>query len=114
MLAVEPGWVGAVHQGQQDQSNAAMTKIFRQANSNDGNFCFREVHELKLCYKVPRLNVCQLVVPQSSSLCQLLLQELYNASYAAQLGVQKTTPALLEHVWWPNIAVDVKKFVTGC
>ena len=27
MLAVEPGWLGAVYQGKQDPSNAAMQKI---------------------------------------------------------------------------------------
>ena len=64
-----------------------MTKIIRQANSNDGNFCFHEVHGLKLCYRMPRPNVCQLVVPQSGGLHQLLLQELQNANYAAHLGV---------------------------
>ena len=63
---------------------------------------------------MPRPNVCQLVLPRSGGLCQLLLQELHNASYAAHLGVLKTTSALLEHVWWPNLAVDVKKFVAGC
>ena len=61
-----------------------------------------------------RLNVYQLVNPQSGGLRQLLLQELHNTSYAAHLGVRKTTPALLEWVWWPNLAVDVKRFVTGC
>ena len=63
---------------------------------------------------MPRPNLRQLVVPQSGGLHQLLLQELHNASYAAHLGVQKTTYALLEHVWWPNFAVNVKKFVAGC
>ena len=60
---------------------------------------------------MPRPNVPQLVVPRSGGLHQLLLQELHNASYAVHLGVCKTTSALLEHVWWPNLAVDVKKFV---
>ena len=63
---------------------------------------------------MPRPNVCQLVVPRSGGLRQLLLQELYNMSYAAHLGVQKTTFALLERAWWPNLAVNVKKFVAGC
>ena len=63
---------------------------------------------------MPRPNVCQLVVPQSGGLHQLLLQELHNASYTTHLGVCKTTSALLKHVWWPNLAVDVKKFVAGC
>ena len=43
-----------------------------------------------------------------------MLKEPYNASYAAHLGAQKTTSALLAHVWWPNLAVDVKHFVAGC
>ena len=72
------------------------------------------MHGLKLCYRTPRPNVCQLVVPRSGALRQLLLQELHNASYAAHLGVRKTTSALLEHVWWPHLAVDAKKFVAGC
>ena len=63
---------------------------------------------------MPRPNVCQLVVPWSGGLRQLLLQELHNASYAAYLGVCKTTSALLERMWWPNLAVNVKKFVAGC
>ena len=64
-----------------------MTKSIRLANSNDGNFCFHEVHGLKLCYRTPRPNVCQLVIPWSGGLCQLLLQELHNVSYAAHLSV---------------------------
>ena len=82
--------------------------------TNDGNFCFREVHGLQLLYRTPRPNVYQLVVPRSGGLRQLLLQELHNASYAAHLGVRKTTSALMERVWWPNLAVDVKRFVAGC
>ena len=112
MLTVEPGWLGAVHQCQQDQSNAAMTKIIKQANSNDGKVCFRGFHSLKLCYRMLRPNVCQLVVPQSAGLPQLLLQVLHNASYAAHLGVCKAICALLKRVWWPNLAIDVKKFVS--
>ena len=114
MLTVEPGWLGAGHQGQQDQSDAAMIKIIRLANNNDGNFCFCEVHGLKLCYRTPRPNVCQLVVLWSGGLHQLLLQELHNASYAVPLGERKTTSVLLERVWWPNLAVNIKKFVAGC
>ena len=63
---------------------------------------------------MPRPNVCQLVVPWSGGLHQLLLQELHNASYTVHLGVHKTTSALLERVWRPYLAVNVKKFVTGC
>ena len=63
---------------------------------------------------MPRPNVCQLVVPRSGGIRQLLLQELHNASCAAHLGVCKITSALPEHVWWPNLAVNVKKFVAGC
>ena len=54
------------------------------------------------------------MVPRTGGLRQLLLQELHNASYALHLGVCKTTSAILEHVWWPNLAVNVKKFVAGC
>ena len=63
---------------------------------------------------MPRLNVCQLVIPCYGVLCQVLLQELHIASCTVHLGVCKTTSALLERVWWPNLAVDVKKFVAGC
>ena len=35
-------------------------------------------------------------------------------NYKAHLGVRRTTSALLERVQWPNLAVDVKKFVAGC
>ena len=63
---------------------------------------------------IPRMNVCQLVVPCSGGLHQVLLQELHNASSAAHLGVCKTTSTLLERVWWPNLAVNVNKFVAGC
>ena len=63
---------------------------------------------------MPRPNVCQLVVPRSSGLHQLLLQELHNASCVVHLGVCKTTSALLEYMWWPNLAVDDKKYVAGC
>ena len=82
--------------------------------SNDGNFCFCQVHGLKLLYHMARLNVYHLVIPRSGGLRQLLLQELHNTSYAAHLGVRKTTSALLERVWWSNLAVDVKRFVAGC
>ena len=61
-----------------------------------------------------RPNVNQLLIPRSGGLWQLLLQELRNMSYAAYLGIQKTISALLEWVWWPNLAVDVKHFVAGC
>ena len=61
-----------------------------------------------------RPNVCQLVVLRSCCLRQLLLQELYNASYVVHLAVHKTTSALLERVWWPNLAINIKKFVAGC
>ena len=54
------------------------------------------------------------MIPRSGGLRQLFLQELHNSSYAAHLGVRKTTSALLERVWWPNLAVDVKRFVAGC
>ena len=63
---------------------------------------------------MPGPNVCQLVVPQSGGLRKLLLQELHNASYVVHLGVHKTTSVLLERVWLPNLAVNVKKFVAGC
>ena len=63
---------------------------------------------------MPRLNVCQLVVPRSGGMHQLLLQELHNVSYAAHLGVCKTTSTMIERVWWPNLAVIVKEFVAGC
>ena len=56
------------------------------------------------------MNVYQLVIPWSGALQQLLLQELHNTSYSAHLGGQKTTSALLEQVWWPYLAVDVKHF----
>ena len=82
--------------------------------SNDGHFCFCQAHGLKLLYHTSRPNVYQLVIPRSGKLQQLLLQELHNMGYAAHLGVQKTTSALLEWVWWPNLAVDVKCFVAGC
>ena len=61
-----------------------------------------------------RLNVYHLVILWSGGLWQLLLQELHNTSYAVHLGVGKTTSALLEWVWWPNLAEDVKRFVSGC
>ena len=54
------------------------------------------------------------MIPQSGGLRQLLMQELHNSSYAVHLGVQKTTFALLEWVWWPSLTVDVKRFVAGC
>ena len=60
-----------------------------------------------------RLNVYQLVIPWSGGLRQLLLQMLRKTSYAAHLGIKKTTSAFLEWVWWPNLAVDVKQFVAG-
>ena len=63
---------------------------------------------------MPGSNVYQLVVPRSGGLCQLLQQELHSKSYSAHLSVCKTTSALLERVWWPNLAVNVKKLVTGC
>ena len=53
------------------------------------------------------------MVPRFGGLRRLLLQEMHNASYEAHLGVHKTTSALLERVWWPNPAVNVKKFVAG-
>ena len=53
------------------------------------------------------------MIPWSGGLWQLLLQELHNTSYAAHLEVRKTTSALLEWVWWPNLAVDVKRFFAG-
>ena len=80
----------------------------------DGHFCFRQVHGLKLLYHTVRPSVYQLVIPRSGGLRQLLLQELHNSSYAAHLGVRKTTYALLERVWWRNLTVDVKRFVPGC
>ena len=67
-----------------------------------------------MLYCTPTLNVYQLVIPQSGVLQQLLLKELHTTSLSAHLGVPKTTCALLERVWWPNIAVDVKHFVAGC
>ena len=79
--------------------------------SNDGHFCFCQVHGLSLLYRMVRPNVYQLVIPQSGGLRQLLLQKLHNTGYAAHLGVRKTTSALLEWVWWPNLAVDEKRFV---
>ena len=82
--------------------------------TNDGHFSFCQVHGLKLLYRTVRPNVYELVIPRSGGLRQLLLQELHNSSYAAHLGVRKTTSALLERVWWPNLAVDVKRFVAGC
>ena len=82
--------------------------------TNDKHFCFRQVHGLKLLYRTARPNVYQLVIPQSGRLQQLLLQKLHNSSYSAHLGIRKTTSALLEWVWWPNPAVDVKCFVAGC
>ena len=81
---------------------------------NDGHFSFGQVHGLKLLYRTVRLNVYLLVIPRSGGLRQLLLQELHNSSYAAHLGVRKITSALLERVWWPNLAVDLKRFVAGC
>ena len=51
------------------------------------------------------------MIPWSGGLQQLLLQELHNSSYSADLGVRKTTSALLEQVWWPNLAIDIKYFV---
>ena len=54
------------------------------------------------------------MVPRSGGLRQHLLQELHNTGYTAHLGVCKTTSALLERVWWPNLAVNVKKFIAGC
>ena len=61
-----------------------------------------------------RPNVYQLMIPWSGGLQQLLLQKLHITSYDAHIGVRKTTSALLEWVWWPNLAVDVKHFVAGC
>ena len=52
------------------------------------------------------MNVYHLVVPWSGCL-HLLLQELHNATYAAHLGVRKTTSALLE---WALVAL----FGHGC
>ena len=46
MLAIEPGWLGAVYQGQQEPSDATMQKICNYASSNDGYFCFCEVRGL--------------------------------------------------------------------
>ena len=40
--------------------------------------------------------------------------QLHNTSYAAHLGVHKTASDLLEWVWCPNLAVDVKHFVAEC
>ena len=60
------------------------------------------------------MNLYQLVIPPSGGLQQLLLQELHKTSYAAHFLVCKTISALIEWVWWPNLAVDVKRFVAGC
>ena len=67
--------------------------------TNDGHFCFRQVHGLKLLYHMVGPNVYQLVIPQSGGLQQLLLQELHSTSYVAHLGVRKTTSALVERIW---------------
>ena len=53
------------------------------------------------------------MIHQSGRLRQLLLQELQNTSYAAHPGVRKTTFALLEWVWWPNLAMDVSALLLG-
>ena len=63
---------------------------------------------------MPRSNVYQLVIPKSGMLWQFLQQELHNKSYATHLSVYKTTSALLERVWWPSLAVNVKRFIAGC
>ena len=45
-LVIEPGWIGAVYQGQKNPPGAAMQKKCDLASSNDGHFCFYEVSGL--------------------------------------------------------------------
>ena len=100
-MVVEPGWLGAVHQGQQDASDREMAKILAKARGSDAQYCTREVHGLELAYRRPKPHVYQLVVPSTSGLRQLLLQEMHNSAYHAHLGVRKTIEALQQRVWWP-------------
>ena len=60
-------------------------------------------------YGTPKQQVYQLMIPRSGELRLLMLGELHSSCYAAHLGVKKTTIALLERFWWPNLALDVNK-----
>ena len=71
------------------------------------------MHGLQLLYRIPKLQVYQLVPPRSGDLRWLLLEKLHNASYTAYLDIQKTMIALPARVWWPKLAIDVKHFVAG-
>ena len=67
-LAVEPGWLEAVYQGQQDQTDASMHKACDQLHSNNGHFCFCQAHGLQLVYRKPKPQVPQLVTLWSGGL----------------------------------------------
>ena len=82
--------------------------------SNDRHSCLSQVYGLSVLYCTVRPNVYQLVISRSGELRQLLLQELHNTSYAVHIGIRTTKSALFECFWWPNLAVDVKRFVAGC
>lgn len=56
----------------------------------------------------------RLYVPKKQDLQERIIQEHHNAITAGHPGMQHTKEFIKQKYWWPNIAWDVKCYVSGC
>ena len=56
----------------------------------------------------------QLVLPNTSGLRQLVLDEFHTSVLAGHLGVRKMVDLLYQRVWWPKLRSHVSRYVANC
>jgi hypothetical protein len=56
----------------------------------------------------------EIVVPHNSSLRDEIIHAFHDPPLSGHRGVTATIDAIKRHLWWPTLAVDVRKYIGSC
>ncbi|GJP35290.1 hypothetical protein CLOM_g19797 [Closterium sp. NIES-68] len=98
------------------QSNPLLTGLFTHGYKIDP-FFRSAIHQQHTTATGPYFHKCgtsRIWVPGYDLLRTLLIQESHDNPTSGHFGVDKTTKMLQRNYYWPNMADDVRKYVSSC
>ena len=102
-------WLQRIQQAY--ESDPAARKLYRQSTGYKQNQRFKRA--FGVLYFTAEGAHC-VYVPDADDLRVALMREFHETPVAGHFGHQKVYAALCQHYYWPNMPVDVQRFVQAC
>ncbi|GJP35285.1 hypothetical protein CLOM_g19792 [Closterium sp. NIES-68] len=98
------------------QTNPLLTGLFTHGYKIDPFFrsAIHQQHTTSTGPYFYKRGTSRIWVPGYDLLCTLLIQESHDNPTSGHFGVDKTTKMLQRNYYWPNMADDVRKYVSSC